>query len=453
MITKEIIEETRLGELKNFYRYATGASIDTRILKKGDIFFALVGENTDGHNFISDAFENGASLCVVSKLWFEKNKDRFKSMPFWIVDDPLKAMQTLSKFYLKRFDIPRLAITGTAGKTTCRKFIFTVLSTKYNVHTTIGNYNNHIGMPLSILSLNRNHQISIVEIGTNKPGEIAYLCDILKPTHGLITNIGYGHIEFFGSKKGVAEEKGSLFKILPESGIAYVNMDDPYIVRIDTSAKKITYGIKRKKCDYHATILEFDNFGRATIKLNSHIIKIATPGRFSVYNALTAYTVAKSFTIEDEAIIEALSKLEPDPQRFNITDFNGIKIIDDTYNANPDSTSASIETLNLMNTGGKKIFIFGDMLELGKHSIKAHKSIGTQISRSNIDEFYCTGNLAYHSYLRAKELGFKKAYHYENKIELANAVIKNIKKGDLILIKGSRGSKMEEIIEYIMKGV
>jgi len=400
MIDKNLILETDYGQLKDFEGNARAACIDTRILKPGEIFFALKGENSDGHNYISAAFEKGASLCTVNKDWYETNREKFMGKPFWIVDDPLKALQKLAASYRKRFDIPVIAITGTSGKTTTRKMITETLKSAYKVHSTMGNYNNHIGMPLSLLNLNTTHQISVMEIGTNHFGEIKFLCDILKPTHGLITNIGYGHMEFFKSKEGVAKEKGDLFKSLPSDGIAFVNLNDPFISKMETKAKRITYSLNSKKADFSAKIVKFDENALPLMKINNKFeLKLKMPGKFSAINALAAFAVCSS--------------------------------------------------LNMMKSNGKKVMVFGDMLELGEFSKKAHEIVGEKVVKSGINRLFCWGKNTIHTFRRALELGFGNSHHFDDKSELAKKLKKELSDGDIVLVKGSRGSKMEQVIEEI----
>jgi len=450
MIDKNLILETDYGQLKDFEGNARAACIDTRILKPGEIFFALKGENSDGHNYISAAFEKGASLCTVNKDWYETNRERFMGKPFWIVDDPLKALQKLAASYRKRFDIPVIAITGTSGKTTTRKMITETLKSAYKVHSTMGNYNNHIGMPLSLLNLNTTHQISVMEIGTNHFGEIKFLCDILKPTHGLITNIGYGHMEFFKSKEGVAKEKGDLFKSLPSDGIAFVNLNDPFISKMETKAKRITYSLNSKKADFSARIVKFDENALPLMKINNKFeLKLKMPGKFSAINALAAFAVCSSFKVNTEYIKNTLESFSGEKQRFKIFSVGNIKIIDDTYNANLDSTISAIETLNMMKSNGKKVMVFGDMLELGEFSKKAHEIVGEKVVKSGINRLFCWGKNTIHTFRRALELGFGNSHHFDDKSELAKKLKKELSDGDIVLVKGSRGSKMEQVIEEI----
>lgn len=450
MISSEFIKKTGYGELMNFNSSVSNVVIDSRKVTDRSMFIALPGEHTDGHKYIKNALDAGASLCVVSGK--RAGEYDISGAPLWIVESPEKALQILAKSWRQQFDIPVLAITGTNGKTTTKAMCNAVLRQKYNVHTTSGNLNNQLGLPLTLLELNENHQFSILELGTNHFGEIAYLCELAQPNAGLITNIGYGHTEFFGSREGVARAKKELFDALSAKDKVFLNIDDDFIRQMKVSALPITYGFSSGNADYRGIIKDFDKNGCAKLVINDKIhIRLAVPGKIMAANALAAAAVGKTFSINTEDMIEALESFQPVDQRFTVIRRNNCTIINDAYNANPDSTAAALDTFSRMAVPGRRIFVFGDMFELGALAEKSHADIGKFVSQSPIDICYMYGPLTKITNDIIGKTGDVKTRHFLNKEELIQSLKKELLPEDTILVKGSRGNKMEEIIEGIIK--
>ena len=448
LIDANFIRNLKSGTLVNFDTHLAGICIDSRKVEKGTLFVALKGDNVDGHLFVKDALNKGAVLCLVSEKWAKENN--INSNPFWIVKSPEKTLQLMAAEWRNQFNLPILAITGTNGKTTTRAMIEAILKTKFNLHSTTGNLNNQLGLPLTLLKLNKNHNFSLIEMGTNHFGEIKFLCELAKPSAGLITNIGYGHIEFFDTLDGVSKAKEELFLSLPRNGISFVNMDDLFIREMTTPDNKVSYGINSTKADVYGKIISYTDECYPLLEINNKLqIQLKIPGEVTALNALAAISVGLHYKIPDFIIKETLENFTAVKQRFVTSNIGTCKIIDDTYNANPDSTIAALNTLSLMKVQGRRIFVFGDMLELGKSAEEAHAKVGKSAAELRIDIFYAFGPLSMVSIKEAKYKGMKNAYHFTNKIKLIKALKNEINSTDTLLVKGSRGTHMEEIIKGI----
>ncbi len=420
-------------------------SIDSRDIKKDNIFCALNGENSDGHNFVESAIKNGALAAIVEKKSIDK-QEHLKKLPLIIVDDSLKALQNSAKIYKNSIKTKIFAITGSAGKTTTRNLIYEVLKSSFSVSQSIKNFNNHIGLPLSILQINENDDFAIIEMGANHVGEIKTLCQIIKPDFGLITTISEAHIEGFGSIENIQKAKFELFDSINNDGIIFINNDDNRINTFNNNnAKKITYGIK-SNADYKLDIIDFDEFGRYTLKYLNKKIKLNAIGYGSAQNASAALAVGMTFGLSIDLIIEKLQSFQTPEGRGNIINLNDYFIINDTYNANPLSVNMGIRFLNEIKSNNNKFMILGDMLEMGNLSESSHKNIGTNISKSKIDYLFCYGENTKHTINSAKNNNMINAIHFEDKKLLVKKIISLIKPNDIIYIKGSRGLKMESII-------
>jgi len=445
MIKADFIRSLGLGRIVNFEGTINGAEIDSRKLQPGAAFFALKGATSDGHAYVQEALQKGAVLCVVAEDWAAKNPT---PAPLWIVPDPEKALQKLAEKWRLSFSIPVLAITGTNGKTTTRAMCAAIIKTAYNLHTTSGNFNNQLGLPITLLNLRPEHQFSLIEMGTNHFGEIARLCEIAHPNAGLITNVGWGHIEFFGNIEGVAQAKSELFAALPENGTAFINADDPLIVKMPVAGRKIKYGFENKAVDFYGKISGYNDEGQAVLNVNSRFdIHLPIPGRIAALNALAAVAVGLFFNVDEKAVIAALEAFQPVSQRFVQIKVGPYQVINDAYNANPDSTIAALETFRRIKTSGRRIFIMGDMLELGQYAMQGHKRVGKAVAQADIDRFYGVGTLTAYAIETAARAGLKAAYYFSTKSDLLAALKSDLKEGDTLLVKGSRGSRMEEIIE------
>ncbi|MBA4312295.1 MAG: UDP-N-acetylmuramoyl-tripeptide--D-alanyl-D-alanine ligase [Chlorobiaceae bacterium] len=426
-----------------------GVSTDSRTLKSGELFFALRGEKFDGHHFIVDAFNAGAACAVVDTF---ADRREYLNKPVLVVKDSIKSFGSLASLYRKKFQIPFIAIAGSNGKTTTKEMIARILGTKYNVLSTLGNLNNHIGVPQTVFRLRSKHEIAVIEIGTNHFGEIKYLCGILHPTHGLITNIGSEHLEFFKSTKGVARAEGELFEYLKDQSKAFVNADDAHIVKkADKVSEKILFGFDTLAVDVFGKMNNMDVAGCATFKVKhgkkkEFSVKLSTPGIHTMKNALAAAAIGLEFGIPETKIARALNKFRSVNKRMEVLKFGSITVINDTYNANSDSMISAFETIEAIRCKGKKILILGDMLELGDSAINEHKKIGKAIEKNKCDYLLTYGEMS--KYIHDNS-SVKMKYHYDQKNILAEFASELISKGDLVLVKGSRGMKMEDVVIFL----
>jgi UDP-N-acetylmuramoyl-tripeptide--D-alanyl-D-alanine ligase len=455
-LTKEDILKISFDTIQNFnnVQKISGVSIDSRTISDDQIFFAIKGDAFDGHDYIKDVFKKGAALAVVNKKWFKKNSGKYSDKCLVVVDDTIIAMGQLAASFRAKFHKPVLALTGSNGKTTTKEMIYSVLSQKYKVLRTEGNLNNHIGVPLMMFKLDEKFDFAVIEMGTNHFGEIKYLCDIAQPDFGLITNIGHAHLEFFKDLNGVRKAKGELFDYLEKGEkTAYINGDDINISKLSKRLKnKITYGFNR---NYRYTAeflgLDKDSHGNFILQLNKDnnlLIELNIVGKHNVYNALAAAVVGMDFFVSPKNIQKALRSFTPSSKRMELVDIQGIKILNDCYNSNPDSVRVALESFGSYKVSGNKIVILGDMLELGKQKDVEHRNIGKLILEHGFETVLLYGPLSKNTFTALKNK-INIIGHYKNKIDLVKRLKDIVKKGDAILIKGSRGMKMETIIQDI----
>ncbi len=434
-------------------------SIDSRTIAKGAVFFAIRGETQDGHSFIQEAAPAAGAVVVEESWWEREGRDRIypDELPVFVVGNTVDALGRLGRAHRKRYVIPVIALTGSSGKTTTKDMIVRVLERRHRVHHTKGNLNNHLGLPITLCGLSESDEISVVEIGMNHPGEIDLLCSICEPTHGLITNIGKGHLGFFGSVDEIAEEKGRLFAWIGANGsrIAFVNADDE---RVSGQARGLPaqkrYGFTGQQVSVRGRRLPPDGSGCYGLEYVfdgvTGTLRLPVPGKHQTANALAAATVGIAFDVPYEEINSALETFQPPSKRSAVRDMAGVILYDDSYNANPDSMRAALETFSEMAVDGRKILILGDMLELGRFSGEEHGRIGLAVSDFGFDYLFTCGKEA-EALQAAACTPFGK--HYGDKRELAADVAGILRPGDAVLVKGSRGMRMEEIITEIEKKI
>jgi len=444
-----MINKPSKGEL---YKNLRGISIDSRSTKVDQVFWALKGPNYDGHDFVLDAIKQGAAAVVINRTHVGHLSGR--GFPLIVVQDSLKALQQMAALHRRKYNIPVLAITGTNGKTTTKEMLAWILQTKMNVHRTAGNLNNHIGVPLTLLNLNHTHQFSIVELGSNHPGEIALLSNITKPTAALITNIGRGHLEFFSSIEGVAREKLDLFKKLTRSGTIYLNCDDPRLANYHTRRKNIwTYSLnKNTTAKVTGSFIRLNSNGEGLWILNNRLtITLHIAGLHNVKNALAASTVAISLGYSEQEIKSALEEFTPYEKRMQIIKNGKITIINDSYNANPDSYIPALDTLMhiAQEHKSRKIVVMGDMLELGLKSDTLHQDLFFNLLNYDLDGIFTMGDACAIAAEKLRTRGFENIYSFTSHQRLAKKLKSFIKKNDIILLKGSRGMQMEKILAFL----
>lgn len=433
------------------YRSVSSVSIDSRNIKKNSLFIAIKGENFDGHNFISAAVKNGASVVMINKNYLRRIADL--EITVITVPDTIKALGDIAKVWRLKLSAKVIGLTGSVGKTTTKEMIATLLSKKYRVSKTISNNNNHIGVPLTILSTNTNHHILVAECGTNHFGEIAYTADILQPDYALITNIGDSHLEFLNDRNGVLKEKSALFAVTSKrKGKLIINADDPLINNFSKKYRnKIKFGFN-SGADIKGKILSFDSIDRAKMEIQTKTQKftVTVPliGESGAKNFLAAAAVGLEFGLTADDILRASRKIKHYDKRLNIKIFKSFTLLDDTYNANPDSMRASLSVLAAYKNRRRKIAILGDMFELGDKSGKFHVELAEFIKTLQVDEVYTIGNMMNYFF---KKLRNHTAVieHFETRDLLKKYLRKLNLHNSVILVKGSRGMKMEEFVSLI----
>ena len=420
-------------EIYNLFIKHKKISIDSRKIEKDSIFFALKGDNFNGNKFAAQAIEKGAALAIIDEEEYKKGDK------FILVENVLDSLQELSKFYRQQFDIPFIAITGSNGKTTTKELINVVLSKKYKTHSTLGNLNNHIGVPLTILSIPIDSEMVVVEMGANHIGEISKLCEIAQPNFGIITNIAKAHLEGFGGFDGVVIAKNELYESINKDGVIFVNNDDELLLKLSDKLKKIKYGLTHS-ADCYAELNELNPFVK--LKWNGFEIQSQLIGKYNFDNILAAICIGNYFGVDDEMIKSAIENFKPKNNRSQIVETINNKVILDAYNANPTSMKAAIESFRIIKAK-KKIAILGDMLELGEASEIEHQQIKEFACSQNFDKIIFVGEIFCSICEKQNELCF------EDNQEVLNYLKNNKISGTSVLIKGSRKIKLEVLLEEL----
>ena len=434
-----------MAQLYEIYKAHSSIQTDTRQLKKGDIYFALKGPNFNGNEFAISALEKGATYAIVDEPIQAPNN--FKDQII-VVDDVLTSLQALAKFHREQFTIPFIAITGSNGKTTTKELVAAVLSSHYTTYTTKGNLNNHIGVPLTLLSIQNDAQMAIIEMGANHLNEIKSYCNYTLPTHGLINNCGKAHLEGFGSEEGVKKGKGELFDFLKmHQGVAFVNSDLAYLEKMSAGISTIiTYGNHSGALQARATEnISSPHTGYLTIEITksknptlvNKQIKTKLVGAYNLPNVLAAICIGLYFNVPEQKIITAIENYTPNNSRSQLIDWQNNKVILDAYNANPSSMQLAIENFSKMKVPNK-VLCLGAMRELGKESQSEHQALIELINKNNFEEVILVG----------KE--FENCQHHYTYFENSEAARKWLEQKNIsnsyLLIKGSRSIQMEKLI-------
>ena len=421
---------------------------DSRKINEGDFYVPIIGENFDGHDFMHEALQKGAIGC------FSAKKTEVPEGKFIIeVEDTLKAYQDVARAYRDSTKVPLVAITGSVGKTTTKDMISAVLAEHYSVLKTEGNLNNFIGLPRTLLNY-KNQEIIVLEMGMNHFNEISVLSNIAKPNIAVLTNIGHSHIGNLGSRENILKAKMEIIEGMNDDGVIIANNDDLYLKTIKDKVKQkvITYGIKNKSdyMAYDVVMTDTDTTFKIKDEEKIYKVKINLPGEHLVYNALAAWAVGKVNNVKNEEIIKGIENFEMSKLRMDIKEKNNVKIINDTYNANPESMKAALQTLSKMN-GNRKIAVLADMLELGEMSKNIHFELGKTISDLKIDNIFTYGEEAKEIAKGAIDAGCSNVKIFGDKEELIKELKQFLKPDDIVLIKGSRGMKMDEVVNAYME--
>ena len=433
------------------YKSVSAVTIDSRKIPPNALFVAIKGRKFDGHAFIKDVLKNGAKAIVINK----KNLNKFGNFksPIVTVPDTIIALGNIASLWRKKLNTKIIAITGSVGKTSTKEILVQILGEKFNINKTIGNNNNHIGVPLTILSTNNKHDVLVVELGTNHFGEIQYSAGIVQPDYALITNISDSHLKFFQNRNGVLKEKSALIQETEaHNGVIFINNDDKLLNKYGLKLKnKVTFAFNND-ADVKGIISGYNSMGQAEIEISfaKKVLRLSLPlyGEQNAKNFLAAVAMALKFGLSGKEIKSAAQKLVAADKRLNVKKLRDFMLIDDTYNANPESMKFSLELLGKISGYGHKTAILGDMFELGKNEIKLHQKLYSLIKGNHIDSVFTIGNRIKHlnELMKKSKIEIK---HFNSRNALKSFLNKNDLINSVILVKGSRGMKMEEFVHSI----
>lgn len=427
-------------------------STDSRKVRPGDLFFAIKGENFDGHDFLREVAEKRAAAVVIDRA---KIPAQLPDCAVLAVPDTVAAMGKFASACRRELTLPVVCVCGSNGKTTTKELIAAILCQKLSTVWSEASFNNHIGVPLTLLRLNRTHEAAVLEAGTNHPGELAPLLEMINPKLGVLTNIGREHLEFFGDLAGVAREEGTLAERLPRDGTLFVNGDDPWAREIitRTRAKVVRIGLGDRN-DWRADKIRLDKNGasfRVTSVKQDYCgeYRIQLLGRHQVLNALFATAVSEELGLARAEIQRGLADCKPPKMRMQFWEAGGIRVLDDAYNANADSMVAALETLRDLPLQGRRVAVLGDMAELGAYCETAHAEVGRSAARLEVGQLFAIGKMAPVMAKAAREAGLSRVLEFDS-VEAASKAVKSfLKSGDIVLLKASRSSRLERIAETL----
>ncbi|MED4207190.1 UDP-N-acetylmuramoyl-tripeptide--D-alanyl-D-alanine ligase [Neobacillus mesonae] len=431
----------------------SGVTIDSRKIENGNLFVPFKGEHVDGHQYVVEAIGKGASAA----LWQEDVPNPPKNLPIIIVDDCLTALQELARKYRRELNVKVVGITGSNGKTTTKDMTASLLSLKYKVQKTEGNFNNHIGMPLTVLNLSEDTEVAVLEMGMSGRGEIAFLTKLACPDAVVITNIGESHLLDLGSREAIAEAKLEILQGLKPGGLAVLHGDEPLLMeRINQYKGNIelqTFGRSDSNDLYPIEITQLGQGNRFTVNASSEVFELPVLGTHNILNALAALLIARYFSISFEKMIEGLQAIKLTNMRMELVEGkHGEKIINDAYNASPTSMMAAIELVANLQGYEQKILVLGDMLELGPEEEQYHVKIGAGLNPEQIDLLFTYGQLGAHIANGAREaLGENRIFAFLDKEELIQELERHVNDNSLVLVKASRGMKLEGVVKALQK--
>lgn len=449
LTVEEIINVTN-GKLLSGYidTRISNISIDSRTIKPDDLFIAIRGKNLDGHRFVSEAIARGAIGAIISK-----GKFKAKNSILLQVNDTTKALANIAGYYRKKFNPLVIAVTGSNGKTTTKDMIASILSRRMSVVKAKGSYNNDLGVPLTILELNSLTQALILEIEMNILGETKRLAEIAKPNIGVVTNIGDTHLEFLANRENVKKEKAELIQALGTDGIAVLNTDDDMVMGIGAeypTMQRLTFGINNPADVFANKIIDLGTAGTNFLLNGKYRVRLPVPGLHNIYNCLAAVTASLAAGLDYVSIIPGIEEFKLASMRLEILRIKGLLIINDTYNANPQSMAAALNTFAKIASEGRRIAVLGDMLELGEKRVAFHRELGKEAANV-VDIILAIGNFSRAVIDGALAAGFnsENLYTFDNNQAAITKLVDILKPKDKILIKGSRAMRLEEIVQGI----
>ncbi len=433
------------------YVPVTSVSIDSRSIKKNSLFVAIKGKSFDGHDFVREAVKKGASSVMIN----EKRLSDINDLPIPVitVQDTTLALGELAKTWRCKLRAKIIGITGSTGKTTTKEMLASILNEKFNVNKTLGNNNNHIGVPLTILNTNDEHDFLILELGTNHFGEIVYTSNIAQPDYALITNIGNSHLEFLNNKKGVLKEKLALFEtVSAKNGVVFINNDDTLLSKtMFNYSKRVTFGFS-SATEIKGEIRKFNSEGKPIIGISYKDKKFEQQfplyGEQNAQNYLAAAAIALKLGLDKKELLSGILKFKPIDKRLNVKKFKKFLLIDDTYNANPESMKYALELMPKIKMYEKKIAVLGDMFELGESGEKLHIELARIIKRNKVNKVFSIGNLMASLDSELKKIDVE-SIHFTERKYLEKELAKYNFSNSVVLVKGSRGMKMEDFVKII----
>jgi len=429
-------------------------STDSRSLKTGAAFIAVKGDRFDGHDFIEEAVKKGAVVVVYESRKRERVGPvikRAKSVLFIGVNDTRRFFGTVAKNYSALFDFEKIVVTGSCGKTTTRGLVASVLSQRYTVVSSPKSYNNDIGVPKTMLSADVGTNILVQELGTNSPGEIAYLSSVVEQDHALITNVGPAHIGFFGTEDNIAREKKTALVALKSAGTAFLNADDPYFgfLREGVSARVKSFGLLGGDVVAERPVARW--LDHSEFMLHGVPVSVPIAGKHGIVNAAAAAVAGLHFGCTPQEIKKGIEEYEGEGGRGNLHASGGVTFIDESYNANPMSVGAALDLIAGVETGGRKAFVFADMLELGDKAEHYHRLVSDRVIDCGIDALFTFGPLSEITASRCKAIGFEDVFQFEEIGALSVSLKEWVQEKDLVLIKGSRAMRLERVLEYVLR--
>jgi len=427
---------------------------DSRQTEPGDLFFALAGERHDAHRFLSEVARRGAGAIVAER---DKLSADFRQCAVIAVSDTRRALGQLGARYRRDFDLPVVAVGGSNGKTTAKELIAAVLRQQKTTLWSEASFNNSIGVPLTLLRLERSHQAAVLEAGSNHPGELAPLLQMIAPSHGVLTNIGREHLEFFGDLAGVAREEGTMAEALPPSGTLLINGDDAWSASIARrcSARVVRVGLNEGN-EYQALDIQSGETGSVfsvhcrQARLEGEY-RIRLLGRHQVANALLALAAGAELGLERAQIQRGLAACAPSKMRLQLLRAGGVRVLDDTYNANADSMLAALETLRALPCPGRRVAVLGEMAELGPSSGPAHAEVGRRAAELGLDQLFAIGTRAAEMAAAARGGGLRNVVEFAEADGAAQAVNDFARPGDVVLVKASRAARLERVTETLLQ--
>ena len=451
----EAVNGTLLGEFHNLDAVVDEVSTDSRSIEPGCLFIPLEGERFDGHSFINSALELGAAGCLTAR-----ERESYLPGKFYIkVRSTQRALWELARYYKKLFPIPFVAITGSVGKTTTKDMVAAVLGAKFCVHKTEGNFNNDIGVPLTLLKLEKKHQMCVVEMGMDHAGEIDYLGKLVEPDMALITNIGDAHVENLGSRENIFHAKCEIFPHLKRDGLAVLNGDDPMLATLrGTLPQRTVFVGGGEGLDYTACDLNSDGAGHLNCRVKTPLSQfeadIPALGGHMIYPTLMAAAVGEALGMAPDEIVRGIGAFLPTKMRMNIIRCKGdIVILNDAYNANPQSMRAAAAVLGDAGQKRRKVAVVGDMKELGPGSEQFHRAVGGYFAQSGANRLIAIGDLARFMAEGARDAGLEQADYFPTLDAAKNALSRELRAGATILVKASRSMAFEKIVDFLLANI